>query len=81
MAITEQGHWRYSNASNGLCSQKAHGLVGEFFFFNKFYVFIYLFLSVLGLHCCARASHCGGFSCCGAQALGARATVVVARVL
>ena len=24
------------------------------------------------------ASHCGGFSCCGAQALGARASVVVA---
>ena len=29
------------------------------------------------LHCGARASHCGGFSCCGAQALGARAPVVV----
>ena len=27
------------------------------------------------------ASHCGGFSCCGAQALGARASVVVARRL
>ena len=47
---------------------------------------IYLFLSALGLHCCARAfsscgvraSHCGGFSCCGPQALGARASVVVA---
>ena len=24
------------------------------------------------LHCGARASHCGGFSCCGARALGAR---------
>ena len=22
------------------------------------------------LHCGARASHCGGFSCCGARALG-----------
>ena len=49
-----------------------------------FYNFIYLF-SVLGLHCCrlfsscgergllsscsAWASHCSGFSCCGAQAL------------
>ena len=30
------------------------------------------------LRCGARASHCGGFSCCGAQALGARASVVVA---
>ena len=29
------------------------------------------------LRCGARASHCGGFSCCGAQALGAWASVVV----
>ena len=33
------------------------------------------------LHCGARASHCGGFSCCGARALGARASVVMARGL
>ena len=33
------------------------------------------------LRCCAQASHCGGFSCCGAQALGARASVVMARGL
>ena len=33
------------------------------------------------LHCGAWASHCGGFSCCGARALGARASVVVARGL
>ena len=31
------------------------------------------------LGCGARASHCGGFSCCGAQALGAQASVVAAR--
>ena len=59
-------------------------------FFNKFI----LFLAVLslrcwaqafsgcgeqGLLCCgARASHCGGFSCCREQALGAQASVVVA---
>ena len=30
------------------------------FFFNKFYLFIYLFLAVLGLCCCTRA-----FSSCG----------------
>ena len=30
------------------------------------------------LHCGAWASHCGGFSCCRAQALGARASVVAA---
>ena len=28
-----------------------------------------------------QASYCGGFSCCGAQALGARASVVVSRGL
>ena len=33
------------------------------------------------LHCAARASHCGGFSCCGAQVLGAGASIVVARRL
>ena len=33
------------------------------------------------LHCGARASHCNDFSCCGAQALGAWASVVVARAL
>ena len=54
---------------------------------------IYLFLAVLGLHCCwwafsscseqglrsscgARASHCGGFSCFRAQALGPVGSVV-----
>ena len=46
-----------------------------------FYKFIYLFMAVLGLRCGARASHCGGFSCCGAQALGTRASVVVTRGL
>ena len=33
------------------------------------------------LRCSAWASHCGGFSCCGAWALGMRASVVVARGL
>ena len=33
------------------------------------------------LCCGARASHCGGFSCCRALALGAQASVVVARGL
>ena len=31
--------------------------------------------------CGAWASHCGGFSCCGARALGAQTSVVVARRL
>ena len=32
----------------------------------------------LTIRCGARASHCGGFSCCGARALVAQASVVVA---
>ena len=36
-----------------------------------------LFVAVHGLLIVV-ASHCGGFSCCGAQALGVRASVVVA---
>ena len=51
-----------------------------------FLSFYFFFLAVLGLHCCqtflwlheqgllsscsTQASHCGGFSCCRAQALG-----------
>ena len=55
---------------------------------NKFYLFIYLgrvgsLLQRVGatLRCGARASHCSGFSCCGAQALGPWASVAVARGL
>ena len=33
------------------------------------------------LCCGAQTSHCGSFSCCGARALGAWASVVVARGL
>ena len=33
------------------------------------------------LRCHVRASHCSGFSCCGARALGVRASVVVAQRL
>ena len=52
-------------------------------FFKKQFLFIYLFLAMLGLHCytgfslvgvrggCGvQTSHCGGFSCFRAQALG-----------
>ena len=39
---------------------------------------LYLRLAGATLHCSARASHCGGFSCCRAQAPGARAPAVVA---
>ena len=58
-------------------------------FFVCFFLYLFLFLAVLGLRCCVRAfsscgelaSHCGGFSCCGARALGAQASAVVARGL
>ena len=55
-----------------------------FSFFNIYlfiYLFIYLCMAALGLRRCVGASHCGGFSCCGARALGARASVAVARRL
>ena len=41
-----------------------------------FYLFFFFF-GCIGLRCSARPSHRGGFSCCGARALGARASVVV----
>ena len=94
-----QGHFgRVSgNRTPGIALYHQHP---NFFFkiflkINLFY--FYLFLAVLGLHCCTRAFssysergllfvvvcrlHCGGFSCCGARALGVRASVVVARGL
>ena len=59
----------------------------DFFFFNLFYLFVFgcigssLLLAGATLRCGARASHCSGFSCCGAQALGMQDSVVVARGL
>ena len=43
--------------------------------------FLQLWRAGATLRCGAQASHCSGFSCCGARALGARASVVVARRL
>ena len=40
--------------------------------------FLQLWRAGATLRCSAWASHCGGFSCCGAWALGTRAAVVVA---
>ena len=42
---------------------------------------VFFFLAALGLRCGAQASHCGGFSCCGPWALGARASEVAAHGL
>ena len=61
-----------------------------FFFFNLCIYFGYAtslllqagYLQLQGvgttLHCGAQVSHCGGLSCCRAQALGSRASVIVA---
>ena len=43
--------------------------------------FLWLWRAGATLRCGVRASHRGGFSCCGARALGTRASVVVARGL
>ena len=43
--------------------------------------FLWLWQAGATLHCSTRASHCGGFSCCGARTPGARTSVVVARGL
>ena len=40
--------------------------------------FLWLRRAGATLRCGARASHCGGFSCCGARALGTWASVVTA---
>ena len=67
----------------------------SFFYINLFYLFIFGCIGSLLLRagfslvaasggtlgCGARASHCGGFSCCGSRALGAWASVAVARGL
>ena len=43
--------------------------------------FLLLWQAGATLCCCAWPSHCSGFSCCGAWALGAQASVVVAHGL
>ena len=43
--------------------------------------FIYLFLAALALRCSMGASHCSGFSWCGAQALSVQVSVVLAHEL
>ena len=43
--------------------------------------FLQLWRTGTTLRCGAQASHCSGFSCCGAQTLGTRVSVVVARGL
>ena len=66
-------------SADGGLSASFFPFLSFFFFFNKFILFIYflIFLAALGLcyctrafsSCAARASHCGGFSCCRARGL------------
>ena len=72
---------------NAATSFEALSHCGFFFFFWLCWVFVAAhglsLVAVRGatLHCGARASHCSGFSCCRARALGAWASVVAARGL
>lgn len=67
-----------------LCSvvkYKCHVLFSSLYF-SVTYCFLFFFMTGLGIHCFAWAlSSCSGFSCSRAQALGTRASVVVAHRL
>ena len=70
----------------------ANGIISLFLFYGRVIVYcthiyitsFFLFLAMLGLHCCsgsslgARTSHCGGFSCCGTRVPGHMGSAVVA---
>ena len=76
---------------------KELGVFQEQAFFKFFKIYLFIFGCIVSsqlhagflqlrragatLRCSAQASHCGGFSCCGAWALGVRASVVVAHGL
>ena len=61
----------------------------ESYFFKFYFIYLFIFGCVRSsllragatLHFGVQAPHCSGFSCCGARALGVRASVVVARRL
>ena len=77
----EGGLWKPNSGVCKVWGEKLQETVAAlykvlFFFYKFIYLFIYL-LEALGFRCGAQASHCSGFSCCGARALGARASVVV----
>ena len=76
--LRELFFWLYGDDCLGLFVHFKNNFI---FYIFKINLFIYLFLAVLGLRCGARTSQCGGFSCCRARALGARASVVVAHGL
>ena len=82
-------HWVIQEKNPSSLKEIVRKLVSLSLFF-KIYLFIYFWLWSLllrlvslqlrqagaTLRCGVRASHCGGFSCCRARALGMRASVV-----
>ena len=63
------------------CSYR-YSLHSSYSFLKNIYLFTYLLFIYLFIYLAAPdLLHCGGFSCCGAQALGVRASVVVAHGL
>ena len=46
-------------------------------YFNFLFYYLYIFGHMLGLCCCAQASHCAGFSFSGTWALGHTGSVVM----
>jgi len=74
--VQEGNYWSYGGSSLGfwVFFLFALGLLLRTAWFSKF-------SSFTTLSCGAQASHCGGFSCCGAQALGTWASVDAAQGL
>ena len=68
--------WKHRVLTTGQPGNSQMGLMGLFLFI---YLFIYGCIGSLLLLCWA--SHCGDFSCCGAWALGTRASVIAAHGL
>ena len=82
MYQTFSKHWLPSSSTVSLPRVLPWASPHLFFFFFHFYLWLcQVFIAVPGaflslgrevaaLHCGAWSSHCGGFSCCGAQAVG-----------
>ena len=83
--------WEHSVPFAQYCCEHKTALKDKVYFFKLIYLWLrWVFVAALGLslaasgatlRCGAQASHCSGFSCCGEQALGAQASVVVAHRL
>ena len=72
------------------CHQRNLRVLISGFLFKKKFFFFFKFLAVLGLHCGTMqallslqrvgASHCSGFSCCGARALACSSVVATSEL-